>query len=191
MRKDNIDKLNIDGALDLWRKDNKDILNSLKRSVAKDDKNITLADIGWNDTIQILLREVLLDSNDNSYKLSGMYLGRTGTNIFHPEITTRSRGIIFDSLKDRNAKYLYQPEIWESFLNLDNVDNPTRENIINGITQAIGYFNLSPQTADIYWGNNQSKLLKILRPPTKRMIEVMSNLQFDYGTVDELSLIHI
>ena len=185
LRKDNIDKLNIDGALDLWRKDNKDILNSLKRSVAKDDKNITLADIGWNDTIQILLREVLLDSNDNSYKLSGMYLGRTGTNIFHPEITTRSRGIIFDSLKDRNAKYLYQPEIWESFLNLDNVDNPTRENIINGITQAIGYFNLSPQTADIYWGNNQSKLLKILRHPTKRMIEVMSNLQFDYGTVDE------
>lgn len=185
LRKDNIDKLNIDKALHLWDSDKKDVLGSWKRIVGKNSNNVTLADIGWNDTIQILLREVLLESFASSHSVSGMYLGRTGTNIFHPEITTRSRGIIFNSLGDRNAKYFYQPEIWESFLNLDNVDNPTRENIVNGIDQAIGYFNLSPQTADIYWSNNKSKLLKILRHPTKRMIEVMSNLQFDYGTVDE------
>lgn len=185
LRKDKLDELDIGEAKYLWDSDYKDVTNSWKKIVEKNSGGVTLADIGWNDTIQILLSEVLLDSKGNSHNLSGMYLGRTGTNIFHPDITTRSRGIIFDSLSDKNAKYLYQPEVWESFLNLDNVDNPTRENIISGINQAIRYFNLSPQTADIYWSNNQSKLLKILRHPTKRMIEVMSNLQFDYGTVDE------
>jgi hypothetical protein len=186
LKTERLNKLNTIEAEKLWHRDYNEVLNSWNKTTSKNKNNLTvLADIGWNDTIQILLREILTESNIDTTKLSGVYLGQTGTNIFHPDIHINSVGIIFNSLKQKNSKYFYQPEIWESFLNLDNTDNPTRENIINGINQAIGYFNLSPQTADVFWKNNQSKLLKILRHPTKRMIEVMSNLQFDYGTVDE------
>lgn len=186
LSKAKINQLDIDHALHLWDSDLKDILRHWKQIYgSKQAGAVTLADVGWNDTIQILLSEILLESNIDIKNINGIYLGRTGTNIFHPEIATNSVGVIFDSLKQKNSKYFYQPEVWESFLNLDNVDNPTRENIITGINQAIGYFNLSPQTAEVFWSNNRSRLLKILRHPTNRMIEVMSNLQFDYGTVDE------
>lgn len=186
LSKSKINKLDINRAQQLWDNDLKDVIKSWKQiPVSKQKSSVTLADIGWNDTIQILLHEILLESNNGIKNINGMYLGRTGTNIFHPDISTNSLGVIFDSLKQKNSKYFYQPEVWESFLNLDNVNNTTRENIIAGINQAIGYFNLSPQTADMFWSNNKSRLLKILRHPTNRMIEVMSNLQFDYGTVDE------
>lgn len=185
LSKERINQIDIQSAKQLWQDNHKEVLSSWNTIAKKSNESIVLADVGWNDTIQILLSEILLESGNASAKPSGMYLGRTGTNIFHPEIVTQSNGIIFDSLHQKNSKYFYQPEVWESFLNLDNVDNVTRENIINGINQAIGYFNLSPQTAEVFWNNNKSKLLKVLRHPTRRMIEVMSNLQFDYGTVDE------
>lgn len=184
LSKQKLNQLDISPAQKLWDDNHDEVLKSWHKIVNKNTQTI-ISDIGWNDTIQILLHEILLESESSTAKPSGMYLGRTGTNIFHSDITTQSVGIIFDSLQQKHAKYLYQPEVWESFLNLDNVDNLTRENILNGINQAIGYFNLSPQTAEVFWNNNRSNLLKVLRHPTKRMIEVMSNMKFDYGTQDE------
>ena len=186
LRRDKINLLDTNAAKKLWKSSYDEVLNSWN-SVATTSKNtpIILADIGWNDTIQILLSEILLESDKHTNNISGIYLGRTGTNIFHPEIITQSNGIIFDSLHQKDSKYLYQPEVWESFINLDNANNSTRDSILRGVDQAIGYFKLSPQTTELFWSNNKSKLLKVLRHPTRRMIEVMSNLQFDYGTIDE------
>lgn len=143
-----------------------------------------IADIGWNDTVQILLKEILLESNKPN-QISGMYLGRTGSNIFHPNIHTESQGVVFNSLSDKHAKYLYQPEVWESFLNQDNLGNLTRNDIITGVTQAIEFFNQSNFTAQDFWAMNQPLLVHALKYPPKRIIAVMANLHFDYGTKDE------
>lgn len=86
------------------------------------ERRVILADVGWNGTIQTLL-EQMLDLIGHDTILRGIYLGRTGTNIFglksrKTKKTREShmmRGVLFDSLHDRNADLMME-EIWEYVL---------------------------------------------------------------------------
>jgi FMN phosphatase YigB (HAD superfamily) len=154
-----------------------------KAAKTKNLSKIIIGDVGWNNTIQILLGEVLKDSG-YSGELNGLYLGLTGTNVFSPHINTNSRGIIFNNLKGTSA-YLYQPEVWESFLNNDNIGNTTREQILKGVDISIKNYQQSQLSPLDYYDQSHNKLLKTLAAPTKRTIKVFANLKFDYGTGDE------
>jgi hypothetical protein len=65
------------------------------------------------------------------------------------------------------------------------VGNPTRENIILGINQVIDYYRSSDITTQDLWGYNRPTLLRALKSPPRRIIEVLASLSFDYGTSDE------
>jgi len=176
--------IDLSSARKLWQTELKNTLKQWQKITDKKTQNYIIADIGWNDTIQILLSEILQESNIPS-QLSGLYLGRTGTNIFDQRIITSSEGVIFNSLREDNAPYLYQPEVWESFLNRDNKRNSTRENILGGIRDCIEYFNKSSLTAEEFYFQNEQKLIEELQFPSKQMIITLAKLDFDYGTQDE------
>ena len=177
-----LNQIDINANVKQWNIELRSVISEWSKIAGK--RQSIIADIGWNDTIQILLGEVLKESGKQA-DLSGLYLGRTGTNIFHPEIYSVSSGVIFNSLKNKSSKYLYQPAVWESFLNSDNVGNPTRENIILGINQVIDYYRSSDITSQDLWGYNRPTLLRALKRPPRRLIEVLASLSFDYGTSDE------
>jgi|GEM_PF-1838070 len=177
-----LNKLDIKKNIGQWKADLKYVLSKWNTLASKETPIIS--DVGWNDTIQILLGEVLRESSKES-NLTGIYLARTGTNIFHSDSLSTSSGIIFNSLKESSAKYLYQPEVWESFLNSDNVANPTRENIVKGIDQSIDYYMSSGVSSENLWRYSKPTLLRALKRPPRRIIEVMASMQFDYGTSDE------
>lgn len=178
-------KLSLESVEKKWSNELKSIISSYRNLSKNNSKNIVLADVGWNDTIQILFTEVLKEKNMPYKKLRGLYMAKTGTNIFNSKIITNSEGIIFNSLTKKYAKYLYQPEVWESFLNSDNLDSETRNNIITGIEQCIEYFKNSQITAEQLYKITQPQLYKTLKNPSKITIETMANLKFDYGTLDE------
>jgi hypothetical protein len=147
---------------------------------------VLLGDVGWNNTIQILLGETLKNTS-HSGELSGLYLGLTGANVFNRSIHTQSNGVLFNSLKG-TAKYLYQPEVWESFLNTDNVSNPLRESILGGIKTSITCYQKSDLSPADYYHQSQSLLLKTLAAPSKKIIQVFAGLDFDYGTGNETAV---
>ncbi len=180
-----IEKLNLDSASKIWQKKYNEALRTWKSISHKSNQKVIIADVGWNDTIQILFHEIIKENKLDSSKLTGKYLGRTGTNIFSSNISTNSQGVIFNSLKSKHNKYLYQPEVWESFLNNDNIDSPTRNDIIDGINQALEYFQKSPLSADTYYQLSSDLLNKTLKKPCKQVIETLASLKFDYGTLDE------
>lgn len=180
-----LNKIDISDAKKTWQKDYQTILKDWRKLRVPHSSGAILADVGWNDTVQILLTELLSEKKLQTNHIGGLYLGRTGMNIFDPKIITNSQGVIFNSIKGRNDKYMYQPEVWESILNIDNVGNETHEDILRGVGQATEYYNASLQTAEQYCRSNQKTLLRALKKPTRRMIEVLGSLQFDYGTVDE------
>jgi len=178
-----IDNIDLTQVSKLWNAELKSVLAQWK-SVSEKNQNIVLADVGWNDTIYILLREILQEKNVEN-EISALYLGRTGTNIFSSKISTSSQGIIFNSLSEKQGKYFYQPELWECFLNRDNRGLQTRKDILEGIRQAIEFYMQSELTPLQYWQQTQPQLLEIFRRPSREIIEVLSTLQFDYGTKDE------
>lgn len=180
-----LNKIDTRAAIKDWQQKHSLVLKDWRALKVPNSSKVMISDIGWNDTIQILLKEILVENNHNSTDLEGVYLGRTGANIFDPAIPTSSTGIIFNSLKSRKSKYLYQPEVWESFLNNDNIGKETREDIIAGISQAIDYYNSSFLTAQQFYNYNQKILYRALKKPSRRMIEVLSSLEFDYGTASE------
>lgn len=182
--KSEINNINISGAKKKWLNQHKNVV-SIWRSLKIDSKKIIFADVGWNDTIQIIFEEILKENNLENNNLSGKYLGRTGTNIFNSRIKVNSEGIIFNSLNNSRSKYLYQPEVWESFLNSDNLHSPTRQDIIDGINEAIEFFKKSQLSADDFYTINKKLLYKTLKKPSRQTIETMSSLNFDYGTLDE------
>lgn len=177
-----LNQIDISTNVKQWNSELKSVISEWGKVAGK--RQSIIADIGWNDTIQILLSEVLKESGKQA-GLSGLYLGRTGTNIFHPDIYRASGGVIFNSLKNKSSKYLYQPEVWESFLNSDNAGNQTRENIILGINQVIDYYHSSGISTQDLWEHNRPTLLRALKRPPRRIIEVLASLNFDYGTSDE------
>jgi FMN phosphatase YigB (HAD superfamily) len=177
-----LNQIDISANVKAWNSELKSVISEWSKITG--NRQSIIADIGWNDTIQILLGEVLKESGKKA-DLSGLYLGRTGTNIFHPDIYSDSSGVIFNSLHSKPSKYLYQPAVWESFLNSDNVGNPTRENIILGINQIIDYYHSSDITTQDLWQYNRPTLLRVLKRPPRRLIEVLASLNFDYGTSDE------
>ncbi|MBA3679195.1 HAD family hydrolase [Candidatus Saccharibacteria bacterium] len=177
-------EIDLTAARKLWQTELKNTLKQWQKVTNKKSQSYIITDIGWNDTVQILLSEILAESNVAS-QLSGVYLGRTGTNIFDQRIITASEGVIFNSLNDDNALYLYQPEVWESFLNRDNKNNPTRKHILDGIKACIEYFNRSGLTAEEFYFQNEQKLIEELQFPSKHMISTLAKLDFDYGTQDE------
>lgn len=179
-----LNALDTRSAQKLWASELKTILTKWKSLHKTKSSQYILADIGWNDTVQILLEEILKE-NSQETKLKGLYLGRTNSNIFDQRITTKATGVIFNSLQQNHAAYLYQPELWESFLNKDNVGNKTRDDILLGLAEAIAYFNASDLTAREFWYQNQQLLIENLQNPTRDLIESVANLQFDYGTKDE------
>jgi len=150
---------------------------------SKDLSKIILADVGWNSTIQILLNDILLDNNYRNV-LSGIYLGQTGGNVFNPTIRTNSQGLLFNNLTGTN-KYLYQPEVWESFLNTDNAGHPTREQILASITESIAFYQISNLSPQDYYLASKKNLIKILASPNRWIIQIFARLQFDYGTGNE------
>ncbi len=149
----------------------------------KDLNKVILADVGWNSTIQILLNEIL---KINNYKntLSGIYLGQTGSNVFDPAISADSRGILFNNLEGTN-KYLYQPEVWESFLNTDNVSHPTREQILESASECIKVYQRSNLSPLDYYLASKKNLIGTLASPRRWLIAIFARLQFDYGTGNE------
>lgn len=142
-----------------------------------------IGDVGWNTTIQILLSEVVKNAGFRN-ELSGIYLGLTGTNVFNGSIRTNSQGLIFHSLKGTSA-YLYQPEVWESFLNTDNLGNSTRQAILQGIKTSCMEYQRSDLSPQDYYQQSRNLLIKVLAAPTKKIIQVFAGLQFDYGTGNE------
>lgn len=185
LSKKSLNKIDISEAQEDWSNQYLSVVKSWKSLGLNKQPNIMLADVGWNDTVQILLSEILIDKTISITKMSGLYLGRTGVNIFDPQIVTSSQGVVFNSLKGRKEKYLYQPEVWESFLNQDNIKTETQSDIMIGLSQAIEYFNKSQLTAEDFWRLNRQTIFRTFKKPTRRMIEVMSSLQFDYGTAEE------
>lgn len=148
--------------------------------IHRDLSKVLIGDVGWNNTIQILLSEILKNTG-GSGELSGLYMGVTGTNVFSNNITTKSSGVLFDSLEGTSI-YLYQPEVWESFLNTDNIVSPIRKLILDGIAESVEYINASELSpADMYLVN-RNLLIKLLANPNKKIIQIFSQLKFDYGT---------
>lgn len=180
-----LNKIDTRAAIKAWQQKHISALKDWRALKLPSNSKAIISDIGWNDTIQILLTELLVENNYSTTELEGVYLGRTGANIFDPAISTNSKGIIFNSLKSRKSKYLYQPEVWESFLNNDNIGKETRNDIIAGISQAIDYYNSSFITTQQFYNYNQKILYRALKKPSRRMIEVLSSLEFDYGTASE------
>ncbi len=160
-------------------------LKDFKQATKSKDVNfVTLADVGWNSTIQILLSEIL-KLNSYTGQLSGLYIGQTGSNIFNSAIPTLSKGLLFNSLKGTD-KYLYQPEVWESFLNTDNASHPVREQILSGISDSIPHFLSSDLSAHDYYRYSRSQLINTLASPKRWTIQIFAKLEFDYGTGNEL-----
>lgn len=150
----------------------------------KNLSKIILADVGWNSTIQILLGEVLA-ANNYTNKLSGLYMGLTGGNVFNSAINVPSQGVLFGSLTGVD-KYLYQPEVWESFLNTDNVSHPVREEIINSISQSVACYRVSNLSPYDYYRASHKQLLRTLASPSSWVIKTFAKLKFDYGTGNEV-----
>ena len=162
----------------------KSVLKSFKLLKTINKGAPIISDIGWSGSVQILLEQILKDDGMD-LKIQGIYMGRTGTNIFNQEITSDSSGVVFNSLSDKGAKYLYQPEVWESILNLDNEKNITRQEILSGIDGAIQFFKESGASSWDFYKYSSKKLLKTLKRPDRDFIEIMASLNFDYGTIDE------
>jgi len=178
-----IDKQDYEKAKRLWSIELKKTLAQWK-SLRLNNKPVILADVGWSCSLQILLEEILLQSGLNN-KLESIFIGRTSHNAFSDDISPESEGIIFNSLKQKGAKYLFQPEVWESFLNTDNLGSPIRESILKHIEELVKYTHVNDiHYKDIFTYSNK-RLNKFMKRPPRKIIRLLSGLNFYYATHDE------
>ena len=151
------------------------------------DRELVITDVGWGGTIQAILREILRLEGINN-KISGLYIGEHHVDRYGSEPIT-SRGYLMDNVYSKQNHPIWNAVIWE-YAYTNKVQFPEDQAHLEQIT--VGF----EQGKDLFGQmacNPLYAFAKVTRPqlhrlvsrPTKSEVQVIGNINFDFGFVDE------
>jgi FMN phosphatase YigB (HAD superfamily) len=152
----------------------------------RDHDRVVLVDVGWNGSIQVMVRE-LASLIGSSATVEGMYLGaRTRRNPFKVD-RGRMEGLVLPDVDAASQAALFVPEIWEYVLSrkkqYDDAAAHTamQDALLRAIEQSRILLHCAP---DELWAATRPRLTRLLSRPTRPEVEVLGAILWESGFTD-------
>lgn len=143
------------------------------------EKDLIIADVGWNGTIQILLEQLFKVLRRN-IKVEGIYLGATGVNAFKIAQPENIKGVIFDSLDSDLGRKIFVEEIWEEVITAKDKQNGAIQALHEGIELLISNYRSNLQlSAGKLFKYTKTTLEELFTNPTEVQLTVLGNFPHD------------
>lgn len=152
----------------------------------RDSERVVLVDVGWNGSIQVMVRE-LASLIGSAVKVEGLYLGvRARRNPFKVD-RGRMEGVVLPDVDNPQQYRLFVPEIWEYVLSRKKQydGSSTHEAMQEGLLRAIEQWRVLQHCApDELWAATRPGLARLLSRPTRAEVEVLGGIQWESGFTD-------
>lgn len=158
----------------------KKMLSELSDSGILDKKQITLADVGWNGTIQILLEQIF-QLLKKEIKTFGMYMGYTGHNIFGMQDIKNMKGVIYRHIQDPYFKTMLVEEIWEYLLTNKHKSDDRIQWLQKGLEAFFKDYPLFEYSPDRLFDITKKPLKKLFYTPNRDQVLLLGAIEHDAG----------
>lgn len=152
----------------------------------RDHDRVVLVDVGWNGSIQVMVRE-LASLIGSTTHIEGFYLGvRARSNPFKVD-RGRMEGAVLPDVDAPGQRRLFVPEMWEYVLSRKKQydDSSTHAAMQDGLVRAIDQWRVLMHCApDELWAATRPRLARLISQPTKAEIEVLGAIQWESGFTD-------
>ena len=152
----------------------------------RDHDRVVLVDVGWNGSIQVMVRE-LASLIGSTVTVEGLYLGvRARRNPFKVD-RGRMEGVVLPDVDAPRQGRLFVPEIWEYVLSRKKQYDGSASHAAmqDGLLRAIEQWRITLHCApDELWAATRPRLTRLLSQPTRAEVEVLGGIQWESGFTD-------
>lgn len=152
----------------------------------RDHTRVVLVDVGWNGSIQVMVRE-LASLIGAPVTVEGLYLGvRARHNPFKVD-RGRMEGVVLADVDAPGQRRLFVPEIWEYVLSRKKqyTDSSLHDAMQDGLLRAVEQWRVVMHCSpDELWAAMRPRLTRVLSRPTKPEVEVLGGIQWESGFTD-------